>query len=77
MQPGNKYREKRSLYMSLTCGIIAADMTNNVDGDAFFDFVRATLIPNMLPFNSLNKRSVLIMDNCSVHHIEPVTTLLQ
>ena len=31
----------------------------------------------MLPFDGINPKSVLIMDNCSVHHIPAVTTLLR
>ena len=61
-----------------TSGIIATNMTSTtVCGDTFFDFLRGSLIPNMLPFDGLNERSVLILDNCSVHHVEAVTDLLQ
>ena len=61
-----------------TSGIIATNMTSStVSGDTFFDFLSGTLIPNMLPFDGLNERSVLVLDNCSVHHIEAVATLLQ
>ena len=44
----------------------------------FFDFLRGTLIPymNMMPFNGSNPRSIIIMDNCSVHHIAEVRDLL-
>lgn len=59
-------------------GMMADDMTTNtVTGDAFFDFLRGTLIPEMLPFNGQNERSILVMDNCTVHHVRPVTTLLK
>lgn len=61
-----------------TTGILAHTMTSStVTGEAFHDFVRGTLIPNMLPFDGYNERSVLIMDNCSVHHVEPVISLLR
>ena len=30
----------------------------------------------MMPFNGSNPRSVIIMDNCSVHHITEVSYLL-
>ena len=42
----------------------------------FLGFVRGSLISNMLPFDGVNKRSVVVMDNCFIHHIEPVTSLL-
>jgi transposase len=38
-----------------------------VSGETFFDFARGTLIPNML--------SIVILDNCSVHHVAPVLLL--
>ena len=41
----------------------------------FFDFTRGELIPEMLPFNGLNSKSIVIMDNCSIHHIQPVADL--
>ena len=42
----------------------------------FFDFLRGTLIPQLMPFNETNPNSVLIMDNCSIHHIVEVKDLL-
>ena len=35
-----------------------------------------SLIPNMMPFNGTNPHSVIIMDNCSVHHVSEVKSLL-
>ena len=59
-------------------GIVALDLTtDSVNGERFFDFLRASLIPNMLPFDGTSPRSVVIMDNCSVHHVEEVTELLR
>ena len=59
-------------------GIIALDLTTDtVNGDKFFDFLRASLIPNMMSFNGTNPQSIVIMDNCSVHHVEEVTELLR
>ena len=39
----------------------------------FFDFVRGQLIPNMHPFSG--DRSIVVMDNCTVHHIEQLKDL--
>ena len=52
-------------------------VSGSVNGDIFFDFVSSSLIPMMMPFNGHNSRSVLIMDNCSVHHVNEVKCLLQ
>ena len=58
-------------------GMVALDVTTStVNGETFFDFLRGTLIPNMLPFNGSNPRSILLLDNCSVHHSREVKDLL-
>ncbi len=46
-------------------------------GERFFNFVRGSLIPNMLPFNGVNPVSVAVMDNCSVHHVQEVKQLFK
>lgn len=46
-----------------TSGILAIELTTSTV--TFFDFVRGSLIPNMLPYNGLNPQSVALMDNCS------------
>ena len=54
-------------------GIVAYDLTTDtVNGEKFLDFLRATLIPEMMPHDGSNSMSILIMDNCSIHHIQEV-----
>ena len=48
----------------------------NVNGDIFEDFVRTTLLPILMPFNGTNSHSVVIMDNCSIHHLERVLKMI-
>ena len=61
-----------------TNGIIAKDfLQGTCSGEEYFDFLRGSLIPQMLPFDGINPNSILIMDNCSVHHTDEVTGLLQ
>ena len=58
-------------------GIMATQLTTgSVNGEFFFDFLRGTLIPLMKPFDGQSSHSVLVMDNCSVHHIQEVSDLL-
>ena len=38
-----------------------------VDGDEFLNFLEKHLLP--FPFNGTNENSVVIMDNCSIHHV--------
>jgi len=39
--------------------------------------LRIKLMPILMPFNGYNPRSVVIMDNCSIHHVDHVMALLQ
>ena len=59
-------------------GIIAVDLVSgSVNGEKFFDFLRGSLIPNMMPYDGQNPNSILVMDNCSVHHVHEVVDLIQ
>ena len=58
-------------------GIVAIKIaTGSVDGDAFYNFVCASLLTKLMPFNGANQNSVLILDNCSVHHVDEVDQAL-
>ena len=48
-----------------------------VNGEQFSDFVRCTLLPNLMPFNNINPRSVVIMANASIHHVQEVSDLVE
>ena len=50
-----------------------------VNGDKFEEFVTEALIPILNPFDGTNPRLVVVMDNCSVHHmdINPVVHLTE
>ena len=59
-------------------GMIAVEMKKgSVNGDVFFDFVHGSLIPQMLPYDGENPRSIAVLDNCSIHHIQPVLDLFR
>ena len=40
-------------------------------------FVMSCLLPVLLPFNWRNPRSVVIMDNASIHHVDAIATLIE
>ncbi len=42
--------------------------TGTVNSDTFLYFVEHALVPHLQPFNGINPRSVVIMDNASIHH---------
>lgn len=53
-----------------TEGLVGVEFTTgSVNGEKLFDFIHSTLIPEMLLFDGSSPKSVVIMDNCSVHHI--------
>lgn len=57
-------------------GVIAADFTHDsMNAEFFYEFARGSLIPNLLPFDGQNPKSVVIMDNCSIHHVDFVEQL--
>ena len=45
---------------------------NTVDGDMFLHFVQSCLVPILQPFDGTNPRSIVIMDNASIHHVDKV-----
>ena len=47
------------------------------DGDTFYDFVHTHLLPHLMPFNGINPHSVVILDNCSIHHIPEIAKSIQ
>lgn len=58
-------------------GLVACECTTGtVDSEIFFNFVRGCLIPQMHPFDGSSPKSILIMDNCTIHHVPEIATLL-
>ena len=59
-------------------GIETYDLTTStVNGEKFLNFLRGTLIPEMMPYDGTNPKSVLIIDNCVIHHTQEVADYLQ
>ena len=46
------------------------------NGDTFYDFIQIHLIPHLMPFNGYNPHSVVVLDNCAIHHVDEVKTML-
>ena len=51
--------------------------TGSVDGDIFYEYVERCLLPYLMPFNCTNPRSVVVMDNASIHHVDKVVALIE
>ena len=43
------------------------------DSTEFYLFVQNHPLPHMMPFNGTNPHSVVILDNCSIHHTAEIT----
>ena len=50
--------------------------TDSVNGDKFEDFICQCLLPIIQPFDGKNTRSVVLMDNASIHHCERVEEII-
>ena len=51
--------------------------TDFSNGDIFYDFVNTHLIPHLCPFDGYSSNSVVVLDNCSIHHCTKVVTSLR
>ena len=61
----------------MTAGILDYKLTKEtVDSDEFKDFIEG-LLPMLMNFNGTNLNSIVIMDNCAIHHCSDVTGLLR
>ena len=50
----------------------------SINGDNFCEFVELRcLVPILQPFNGINDRSIVVMDNASIHHVDRVVTTIQ
>ena len=59
-------------------GVICVDSTTaSLNGDVFCDFLECSLLPQLLPFNGTNPRSIVFLDNASIHHVSHAVSLIQ
>ena len=42
-----------------------------------FDFVQKYLLPQLMPFNGVSPHSIVILDNCSIHHVDEITSIIE
>ena len=49
----------------------------SVNGETFLEFIQGKLVPEMLPYDGENLQSILVMNNCSIHHVQPVLETLR
>ena len=59
-------------------GVIAMEShKGSVNAEVFADFIRGSLVPQMQAFDGESPTSVVVMDNCSIHHTELLMDLLK
>ena len=61
-------------------GLLDVDVVKGpVDGDRFYDYIQTHLlhVPHLTPLNGVNPHSVVVLDNCSIHHVEGVTSMIE
>ena len=56
----------------LDCKVIQG----TVDGDLFYDVLQSALLPFLMPFNGVNPRSILILDNASIYHVDGIVEMI-
>ena len=60
-----------------TEGILSLKIVyGTVNGDEFLDFIQRDLLPTLMPFDGRNPNSIVILDNCSVHHVTGVASMI-
>ena len=70
-----KFRGKRYSALSILSkeGIEDTYITEgSVNGDIFMDFIQKQLVPILSPFDGHSPRSVVILDNASIHHVDTI-----
>lgn len=48
----------------------------NVTGDTFLQFIQRSLLNIIQPFDGSNPKSVVVLDNASIHHVDAVVDLI-
>ena len=63
------------MFVHNCCNVVINE--GNVDGDTFCNFLETNIFPLLLPFDGSSLRSVLILDNASIHHVERIYQLAE
>ena len=71
--------QRTSAVAAICCdGVIAYKlMTGTNNGKTFLEFVQGVLIPEMSSFDGISERSIVVLDNCSIHHTQEVMEAFQ
>ena len=66
--------QRVSAIAAISCdGLLECELiSGTVNGDKFLQFVQGSLIPQMAQFDGSSDRSIVVLDNCSIHHVTEV-----
>ena len=61
-----------------TSGVLDCKVVRGkVDADIFYNFIHTSILPKLMPFNGINPNSVVILDNCAIHHVEEIAAAIE
>ena len=49
----------------------------SINADVFSDFLDRDVVPKLMPFNGNNPKSIVLMDNASIHHCSEVIATIE
>lgn len=52
-------------------------VVGSVTGNEFVSFIRNSLVPSIIPFDGRSQRSIVILDNASIHHVAGTVDIIQ
>ena len=59
-------------FMSMSGVLDCKTVKHSVNGETFYQCMQTAVLPHLMTFNGINPHSVLIMDNCSIYHVDAV-----
>ena len=60
-------------HLAVDCWIVT--VIGSVTGNEFLTFIRNSLVPSITPFDGHSPRSIVILDNASIHHVAGVVMI--
>ena len=62
--------------MDINGVVCVHNTTGSLNGNAFCEFLECSLLTQLLPFDGVNPRSVVFLDNASIHHVSRAVYLI-
>ena len=63
--------------MTNSCILDLKVVRGSVSGADYIEFINTNLLPHLMPFNGINPNSVVVLDNCSIHHVTEAVEAMQ